>query len=130
MTIDISDFYLNTPLTRWEYVKLDLRDISDEIISEYNLKQKEVNGFVYVEVRKGMYSLPQSGLLSNKFLQRNLVPFEYQQSKLITGLWKHDWRPIHFTLVVNDFGVKYVGEKHEKHLLTALHAAKYRTKED
>ena len=34
MTIDISDFYLITPLTRWEYVKLNLRDIPDEIISE------------------------------------------------------------------------------------------------
>ena len=44
MTIDISDFYLNTPLTRWEYVKLNLRDIPDEIVSEYNLKEKEVNG--------------------------------------------------------------------------------------
>ena len=54
MTIDISYFYLNTPLTRWEYVKLNLRDIPDENISEYNLKQKEVNGFVYVKVRKVM----------------------------------------------------------------------------
>ena len=86
MTIDISDFYLNTPLTRWEYVKLNLRDIPDEIISEYNLKQKEINGFVYVKVRKGMYSLPQSSLLSNKLLQQNLAPFGYRQSTLVPGL--------------------------------------------
>ena len=77
MTIDISDFYLNTPLTRWEYVKLNMRDIPDEIINEYNLKEKEVNGFVYVEVRKTIYGLPQSGLLSNELLQQNLAPFGY-----------------------------------------------------
>ena len=85
MTIDISDFYLNTPLTRWEYVKLNLRDIPNKIISEYKLKQKEVNGFVYGKARKGMYGLPQAGLLSNKLLQQRLAPFGYRQSKLVPG---------------------------------------------
>ena len=61
MAINISNFYLNTPLTHWEYAKLNLKDILDEIILEYNLKEKEMNGFVYVEVRKGMYGLPQAG---------------------------------------------------------------------
>ena len=86
MTIDISDFCLNTPLTCLEYMKLNLGSIPDEIISEHNLKQKEVNGFGYVEVRKGTYGLPQSGLLSNKLLQRRLALFGYRQSKLVPGL--------------------------------------------
>ena len=103
MTFDISDFYLNTTLTCWEYVKLNLRDIPDEITNEHNLKQKEVNGFIYVEVRKEIYGLPQSNLLSNKLLQQNLAPFGYRQSTLVPGLWKHDWRPIQFTLVVDNF---------------------------
>jgi hypothetical protein len=30
------------------------------------------------------------------------------------GLWRHTWQPITFTLVVDDFGVKYVGEEHAK----------------
>ena len=30
------------------------------------------------------------------------------------GLWLHEWRPIQFSLVVDDFGVKYVGEENEK----------------
>ena len=29
-------------------------------------------------------------------------------------------RPVQFMLVVDDFGVKYVGEQHLNHLLTAL----------
>ena len=36
------------------------------------------------------------------------------------GLWKHVSRPIQFTLVVDDFGIKYVGEEHFKHLINAL----------
>ena len=40
----------------------------------------------------------------------------YCQSKLVTGLWKHDWRPVQFTLIVDDFGVKYVGQEHALHL--------------
>jgi len=40
----------------------------------------------------------------------------YHQSKLVPGLWKHNTRPMQFTLVVDDFGVKYVGEEHANHL--------------
>ena len=36
------------------------------------------------------------------------------------GLWLHEWRPIQFSLVVDDFGVKYVGEENAKHLVNAL----------
>ncbi len=44
----------------------------------------------------------------------------YQQSKLVPGLWKHDARPIQFTLVVNDFGVKYFSKEYAQHLKNAL----------
>ena len=44
----------------------------------------------------------------------------YRQSKLVPGLWKHDWRPIQFTLVVNDFGVKYVSKEHALRLKAIL----------
>jgi len=57
-----------------------------------------------------MYGLPQAGLLANKHLEKRLNEKAYRQSKLALGLWKHDWRPIQITLVVDDFGVKYVGK--------------------
>ena len=44
----------------------------------------------------------------------------YPQSKLVPGLWKHQWRPIKFTRVVDDFGVKYVSKEHARHLMSAL----------
>ena len=39
---------------------------------------------------------------------------------MVPGLWKHDTRLIKFTLVVNDFGVKYIGKEHALHLKNAL----------
>ena len=65
MTIDISDFYLNTPLERFEYVKLKLIDTpAEEIKVEYKLHDKAIARHVYVEVRRGMYGLHQADLLS------------------------------------------------------------------
>jgi hypothetical protein len=67
MTMDISNFYLMTPLKRPEYVKLKLTDIPEEIIVEYKLRELATpDGNVYIKITKGMYGLPQSGLLANE----------------------------------------------------------------
>ena len=67
-----------------------------------------------------MYGLPQSELLANELVEQKLNKHGYQKSKLLPGLWKHDWQPIQFTLVVYYFGVKYLGEKHALHLKKTL----------
>jgi len=67
-----------------------------------------------------MYGLPQAGLLANELLEKRLNEHGYHQSKLVPGLWKHEWRPIQLTLVVDDFGVKYVGKEHALHLQQTL----------
>lgn len=59
MFLDISDFYLETPIPHPEYVKLKLQDIPDKIIKEYNLGAKATSdGCVYVKVQRNMYRLP------------------------------------------------------------------------
>ena len=45
------------------------------------------------------------------------------------GLWKHVSRSIAFTLVVDDFDVKYVNKKNADHLVAAL-KVKYKISED
>jgi hypothetical protein len=121
MTMDISNFYLMTPLLRPEYLRIKLTDIPDEIIQEYRLHTLvNAKGFVFVEVTKGMYGLPQAGLLANELLEKRLNKNGYFQSKIVAGLWSHKTRPIQFTLVVDDFGVKYVGKEHAEHLLKTL----------
>ena len=99
---------------------LQLKDISTDIVSRYNLHEIAINGKVYTKIRKGMYGLPQAGILASKLLQKNLAQFGYFRSKHTPGLWKHHTRPVTFVLVVDDFGVKYVGKQHVLHLLNAL----------
>jgi hypothetical protein len=59
-----------------------------------------------------MYGLPQAGILANELLQRNLAKDGYRLTQHTHGLWTHDTRPISFSLVVDDFGVTYVGREH------------------
>jgi hypothetical protein len=121
MTMDISNFYLMTPLHRAEFIQIKLSDIPNEVIREYKLREKATkNGSIYIRAKRGMHGLPQAGLLANKLLERCLNKHGYWQSKLVPGLWKHDTRPIQFTLVVDNFGIKYVGEEHAQHLKNAL----------
>lgn len=65
MSLDIKDFYLNTPMERYEYMRMKIEDIPDDVIEQYNLKEKvSKDGFVFVEIQRGMYGLPQAGLIA------------------------------------------------------------------
>jgi hypothetical protein len=120
MMMDIKNYYLGTPLPRFEYMNIMLSRFPEEIIQKYNLNAIAVDGWVYIEIRKGMYGLKQSGLLENQLLQTRLAPFGYYRARHTPGLWLHKTRPISFTLVVDDFTVKYVGKQHADHLRDAL----------
>ena len=67
-----------------------------------------------------MYGLPQAGVLAHQKLTSILAPHGYAPTKNTPGLWTHSSHPIAFALVVDDFGVKYVGEEHARHLLNIL----------
>jgi hypothetical protein len=120
MMMDIKNYYLGTPLPRFEYMKMLLSRFPKEIIQKYNLTALAVDGWVYIEIRKGMYGLKQAGLLANQLLQTRLAPFGYYPARHTPRLWLHKTRPISFTLVVDDIAVKYVGKQHAEHLRNAL----------
>jgi hypothetical protein len=120
MMVDIKNYYLGTLLPRFEYMKMLLSRFPEEIVQNYNLNALAVDGWVYNEIQKGMYGLKQAGLLANQSLQTRLAPFGYYPARRTPGLWLHDTRPISFTLVVDDFAVKYVGKQHAEHLRSAL----------
>ena len=120
-SFDVKNFYLNTPMERSEYMKILLTHIPDEIIAEYALKRKvHSDGAIYIKIRKGMYGLPQAGMLANKLLKRRLAQHGYYEVCHTPSYWRHVWRPINFTLVVDDFGVGYEGNEHALHLLQTL----------
>jgi hypothetical protein len=120
MMMDIKNYYLGAPLPRFEYMKMLLSRFPEEIIQKYNLNALAVDGWVYIEIRKGMYGLKQAGLLANHLLQTRLAPFGYYPARHTPGLWLHKTHHISFTLVVDDFKVKYVGKQHAEHLRNAL----------
>lgn len=67
-----------------------------------------------------MYGLPQAGRIANDHLVPHLAQHGYIQSARIPGLFTHLTRPISFCLIVDDFGVKYVGKEHALHLQQVL----------
>ena len=112
-----------TPMERPEFMRMKLSDLPEEFVKLFNLtNMADDKGIVYVKIQKGMYGLPQAGILANKLLEQRLNKHGYRQSPITPGLWKHDVQPISFTLCVDDFGVKYVGRKHAEHLLQVLNS--------
>ena len=70
MCIDIKNMYLVTPLDRYEYMKMLVDLIPENIMNLYNLHNKVKNGFVYMQIQRGLYVLPQAGILANKLLRK------------------------------------------------------------
>jgi hypothetical protein len=116
LMMDIKHYYLGTLLPRYEYMHMLLSRFPEEIVNKYNLTALAVDGWVYIEIRKGMYGVKQAGLLSNQLLHKRLSPFGYYPACHTPGLWIHETRPIAFSLILDDFAVKYVGKQHADHL--------------
>jgi len=78
LMVDVKDFYLNTPMKRYEYMQLKMADIPDDIIKEYKLDQKvTADGFIYMEIQEGMYGLPQAGIIVQELLAERLGKHGY-----------------------------------------------------
>ena len=67
-----------------------------------------------------MYGLPQAGIIAQELLKEQLAKYGYHQSKIIPGFWSHKTRPICFTLVIDDFAIKYINEADVTHLIETL----------
>lgn len=120
MTLDIKDYYLGTPLDTTEYIRIDCKFIPEDCMIKYNLHQYIHNGSVLHSVHKGMYGLPQAGNLSQKQLIKHLLPHGYYQSKQVPCLFLHTTNSIKFTLIVDDFCVKYKNIIDAHHLIETL----------
>ena len=105
---------------RYEYMKISLEILPKESIAQYNLLQLALNGWVYLETRKGMPGLKHSGRITKDRLKIHLAKFGYSPVTRISSLWKHATKDICFSLVIDDFGVKHVGKDTADHLIQAL----------
>jgi hypothetical protein len=73
MCLDVKNFYLGTPMDSFEYMCIPVKLILQEIIKQCNLLPLVSDGHGYIEVQKGMYGLPQVGILANQLLARRLA---------------------------------------------------------
>ena len=120
IALDISNFYLGTPLPRKEYMRISRKHLPKQTIEKHNLEALLYKDSVLVEINKGIYGLPQAGKLAQDQLVTHLKHYGYNQAPNSPCLFVHETRPIAFTLVVDDFGVKVVGEENKTHLINCL----------
>jgi hypothetical protein len=122
MNGDLKDFYLGTPMEyyEYEYVRIPCTVIPDSIMLKYKLAPLIHNGYVYAEVQRGMYRLPHASRIANEQLTKFLAPHGYAPVPITSGLWQHTTHDIAFTLVVDDFSVKYTKCADAEHLMQTL----------
>jgi hypothetical protein len=120
-TMDIKNFYPCTSMMRYEYMRLKLSDMLQDFIAHYHLLDiTTLDEYAYCKICQGMYGLRQAGIIVQELLAKRLKEHGYNQSKTTPGLWTHEWHPITFSLVIDDFGGKYIREEHDQHLLQTV----------
>ena len=120
-TADLKDFYLDTPLERPEYMRISLKHIPLDIQVRYNVAAFAHNGHVLMEINRSIYGLPQAGKLSQDRLVAHLATHGYKQCIHTPCIFIHETNGIVFTLVVDDFLVKYKTQAAADHFTAALH---------
>ena len=108
--MNVKYFYLDNQMDRDKYIMIQLSMTPQEFVVKYNLAEKAHNRYIYTRVTNGLYGIPQAGCIAHEALLKYLDPYGYHPSSKNPGLWKHISRPIKYTLVVDDFGVKYLGK--------------------
>ncbi len=111
-------------------MKIPFALLPNDIIDHYQLREKVLDGYVYMEICKGMYGLPQAGILVNKLLKEQLAHHGHFEQPHTPGPWKHVTCPVWFNLCVDDFGIKYIGRKHLQHVYDTLCKETYEIVED
>ena len=120
MTADTKYFYYNNHLNCFEYVRMALADIPEEVMMQYHQENLSIHGWISIEIRKGVTGLKQAGKVANNRLVDHLAKYGYAPCKITPALYRHSTIPVSLTLCVDDFGVKYAGKQRANHLLDAL----------
>jgi hypothetical protein len=117
MTINIKEFFLMMHMDRYEYFRMKLKLFPQDIFDKYALCDKvDADSNVFCEVQCGMYDLPQAGIIAQELLAKRLHKAGYRQGTITPGYRQHDWGPISFALVINNFGMKYINKNNVRWL--------------
>ena len=120
VVVNVKNFYLYKPMAKYEYYKIDLSLIPQDVIDKYNLMDKQINRFIHVRVYKGMYGLFRSGIIAHTALKEHLCPFRYEPAPTTSVLWRHNMNGTTFTLLIDGFAIRYQRIEDALHLISAL----------
>lgn len=129
-SLDIVDFYLGTAMDRPEFLSIDAKFIPEATRTEFGLHAFLSGGKFLFRVDKCMYGLPQSGYLSNKHLAMHLATAGYLEDSNVPCLFTHNVSGLQFSLVVDDFGIKYYSMADLQHLIATIERGGWKYKLD
>jgi hypothetical protein len=122
-TIDIVDYYLGAILPSTESVRIDVSSISLPTLTKLGLlpflRHSLGKPFLFWDVLKTVPGLPQSGLLYQLRLVALLTQHGYSETS-ISMLFRHHTHSTAFSLVVDDFLVRYSHPSELDHLSHVL----------
>ena len=117
----IKYYFINNPMSRFEYMKLLMRWFPQDIINQYNiLDLVDKDGFIYVNIHKGTYYLKQATCIDFYHLVQFLKPHGYYPLRSNPFIWCNKTHPTKFVLCVNYFWIKYINPAHDHHLVNTL----------
>ena len=76
-------------MDRYDYMRMKSTDFPFHVQQQYNLHVHANNGYVYLEIRRSVYVLPQAVKLANKYMRYKLCPHGYYKVSHTHSLWKH-----------------------------------------
>ncbi len=122
-TIDTVDYYLGALLPSPESVRIDASSISIPTLTKLGLlpflRHSHGNPFLFCDVLKTVPGLPQSGLLSQLRLVALLTQRGFSETST-PMLFRHRTHSTAFTLVVDDFLVRYSHPSELDHFVSCL----------
>jgi hypothetical protein len=80
------------------------------------------DGYVYLEIRRGIYGLKEAGIVTFNQLVHQLTLYGYEPMPFTPGMWRHHTKRTTFAFCVDDFGVNYFSKNDAMYLINALQA--------
>ena len=100
MTIDLKDYFLQSFLLEPEYLRIHSKYFLPDIRDKYNINSLiDSDGYVYCEVKRGIYGLKQAVKLARDQLIRHLAPYGYYPTLQEPNIWAHKTKPTNFVCV-------------------------------
>ena len=118
MTMDIKNFYLQIPLTNYEFDKIKFKDFPKKSLMNTNLTPS--TNMDESTLRYNKHGLPQVGKLAYDLLTQYFATHGYYACAITPDLFHHNLCLITFSLIVNEYRVEYIMKEHTKRLVSTL----------